>query len=116
MVTKRSQPERMRKPQLFEPMEAETPETDAPNQNEGPSWRACGAHIPAPTRDVTHSTLQRAAAFVGRKLQIENVQVGRRPKSLDQPDRAAVGLVGLEARLIQQVARDHTLHDLQHRR
>jgi len=116
MVTKRSQPERMRKPQLFEPMEAETPETDAPNQNEGPSWRACGAHVPAPTRDVTHSTLQRAAAFVGRKLQIENVQVGRRPKSLDQPDRAAVGLVGLEARLIQQVARDHTLHDLQHRR
>ena len=45
-----------------------------------------------------------------------NVEIGRRPKSLDQRDRAAVGLKGLEAGLIQQVARDHAVHDLQHRR
>ena len=45
-----------------------------------------------------------------------NVEIGRRPKSLDQRDRAAVGLVRLEAGLLEQVARDHTVHDLQHRR
>jgi len=42
--------------------------------------------------------------------------IGRRPKSLDQRDRAAVGLVRLEAGLLEQVARDHAVHDLQHRR
>ena len=45
-----------------------------------------------------------------------NIEIGRRPKSLDQRDRAAVGLKGLEASLIKQVARDHAVHDLQHRR
>jgi len=45
-----------------------------------------------------------------------NFEIGRRPKSLDQRDRAAAGLKGLEAGLIEQVARDHTVHDLQHRR
>jgi len=45
-----------------------------------------------------------------------NMGIGRRPKSLDQRDRAAVGLVRLEAGLLEQVARDHTVHDLQHRR
>ena len=35
---------------------------------------------------------------------------------LDQRDRAAVSLVGLETRLPEQVARDHAVHDLQHGR
>ena len=35
---------------------------------------------------------------------------------LDQRDRAAVGLIALETGLPEQVARDHTLHDLQHGR
>ena len=42
-----------------------------------------------------------------------NIEIGRRPKSLDQRDRAAVGSVSLAAGLIQQVARDHAVHDLQ---
>ena len=35
---------------------------------------------------------------------------------LDQRDRAAVGLIALETRLPEQVARDHAVHDLQHGR
>ena len=42
-------------------------------------------------------------------------QVGGRPKALDQRDRAAVGRVGFETRLPEQVARDHAVHHLQHR-
>ena len=45
-----------------------------------------------------------------------NVEVGRRPKALDERDGAAVGLVGPEAGLPQQVARDHAVHHLQHGR
>ena len=45
-----------------------------------------------------------------------NIEIGRRARSLDQRDRAAVSLKGLEAGLIQQVAHDHTVHHLQHRR
>jgi len=44
------------------------------------------------------------------------LRLARRPKSLDQRDRAAVGLKGLETGLLEQVARDHAVHDLQHRR
>jgi len=43
-------------------------------------------------------------------------QVGGRPKALDQRDCTAVGLVGLEPCLIEQVASEHAVHDLQHRR
>jgi hypothetical protein len=43
-----------------------------------------------------------------------DVQVGRRAKALDQRDRAAVGLVCLHARLLEQEPSDHALHDLQH--
>ena len=35
---------------------------------------------------------------------------------LDQRDRAAVGLVGLETGLPEQSARDHAVHHLQHER
>ena len=35
---------------------------------------------------------------------------------LDQRDRAAVGLVGLQTGLPEQVARDHAVHRLQHGR
>jgi hypothetical protein len=40
----------------------------------------------------------------------------RRAEGSDQRDRAAVGLVGLETCLPQQMARDHALHFLQHGR
>ena len=49
-----------------------------------------------------------------------NVEVGGRPlhpqARLDQRDRAAVGLLGLQIGLIEQEMRDGTVHDLQHRR
>lgn len=45
-----------------------------------------------------------------------NYQVGGRAKALNQSDRTAVSLVGLEPDLIEQVARDDTVHHLQHRR
>ena len=45
-----------------------------------------------------------------------NVEIGRRPKSLNQRDCAAVGLKGLETGLVEQVARDHPVHHLKHRR
>jgi hypothetical protein len=41
------------------------------------------------------------------------VEVGGGAKALDQRDGAAVGRVGLETGLPQQVARDHAVHDLQ---
>ena len=41
-------------------------------------------------------------------------QVGGRAKALYQRDGAAVGLVGLETGLTEQVARDHAVHHLQH--
>ncbi len=44
------------------------------------------------------------------------VAIGRRPKALDQRDGAAVGFLGLEPSLAEQMARDHALHRLQHRR
>jgi hypothetical protein len=43
-----------------------------------------------------------------------NVEIGRRAKALDQRDRAAVGLVGLQPGLIEQEARDGAVHHLQH--
>ena len=45
-----------------------------------------------------------------------DVEVGGRAKPLDQRDRAAVGLLGLESGLIEQEARDHAMRHLQHRR
>ena len=58
----------------------------------------------APVHAVQHQAVQ------------VDVQVGGRPEALDQRDGAAVGLVCLEASLPEQVARDHAVHDLQHRR
>jgi hypothetical protein len=45
-----------------------------------------------------------------------DVQVGGRAEALDQRDGAAVTFVGLEPGSLQQMAREHALHDLQHRR
>ena len=45
-----------------------------------------------------------------------DVQIGRRSKSLDQRDRAAVSLLGRHPGLIEQKARDGAVYDLQHRR
>ena len=45
-----------------------------------------------------------------------DVQVGGRAKALNQRDRTAVSLVGLEPGLTEQVARDHAVHHLQHNR
>ena len=45
-----------------------------------------------------------------------DVEVGCRAEALDQRDRAAVGLVRLQARLIEQEARDHAVQHLQHGR
>jgi hypothetical protein len=39
-----------------------------------------------------------------------------RPEALDRRDRAAVGLLGRQPGLIEQAARDHAVHELQHRR
>jgi hypothetical protein len=44
------------------------------------------------------------------------VEVGRRAKALDQRDRAAMAFVIVEPVSIQQMARNHALHHLQHRR
>ena len=56
--------------------------------------------VRAPVHAVQHQAMQ------------VNIEIGRRAKTLDQRDRAAVGLKGLEAGLIQQVARDHPVPDL----
>jgi hypothetical protein len=40
--------------------------------------------------------------------------VGRGPEALNQRDGAAVALVGAQACLLQQVAAENALHDLQH--
>ncbi len=45
-----------------------------------------------------------------------NVQVGGRAKALNQSDRTAISLVGLEPGLTEQLARDHAVHHLQHGR
>jgi hypothetical protein len=45
-----------------------------------------------------------------------NVQVGGRAKALNQSDRTAVSLVGLEPGLPEQVARADAVHHLQHKR
>jgi len=49
-----------------------------------------------------------------------DVQIGRRPRHwqarLDQPERAAVGLLGLQPGLIDQEVRDGAVHGLQHGR
>ena len=45
-----------------------------------------------------------------------DVEIGGRSKSLDQRDRAAVSLLGLQPGLIEQKARDGAVYDLQHRR
>jgi len=60
--------------------------------------------VRAPVHAVQHQAMQM------------NIEIGRRAKSLDQRDRAAVSLKGLEAGLLEQVARDHAVHDLQQRR
>jgi hypothetical protein len=58
----------------------------------------------APVHPVQHQAMQ------------VDVEVGRRPKTLDQRDGAAVGFVGLEPSLAEQMARDHAVHHLQHGR
>ena len=58
----------------------------------------------APVHAVQHQAMQM------------NVEVGRRAKTLDQRDRAAVGFVGLEPSLAEQVPRDHAVHHLQYPR
>ena len=63
--------------------------------------RAVGA---APVHPVQHQAVQ------------VDVEVGRRAEALDQRDGAAVAFVGLEPGSLQQMARDHALHHLQHRR
>ncbi len=45
-----------------------------------------------------------------------DVEVGRRAEALDQRDRAAVGVVCLQASLPEQETRDHAVHNLQHGR
>ena len=60
----------------------------------------CGA---APIHAVQHQAVQMG------------VEVGRRAEALNQRDGAAVGNVGLEPSLAEQVARDHAVHHLQHR-
>jgi hypothetical protein len=42
-----------------------------------------------------------------------NVQVGGRAKALNQSDRTAVSLLGLEPSLTEQVARDDAVHHVQ---
>jgi hypothetical protein len=54
----------------------------------------------APVHAVQHQAMQM------------NVEVGRRPKTLDQRDGAAVGFFGLEPSLAEQMARDHAVHHL----
>ena len=44
------------------------------------------------------------------------VEVGRRTEALDQRDGAAMAFVGLELGTGQQMAREHALHHMQHRR
>ena len=58
--------------------------------------------VGAPVHAVQHQAMQMS------------IEIGRRAKTLDQRDRAAVGLKGLEAGLIQHVARDHAVYHLQH--
>ena len=58
--------------------------------------------VGAPVRAVEHQAVQ------------VDVEVGGGTKSLDQRDRGAVGLVGLETGLPEQGARDHAVHHLQH--
>ena len=47
---------------------------------------------------------------------VYGLSLGRRPKTLDQRDGSAVGFVRLEPSLAEQMARDHAVHHLQHRR
>ena len=43
-----------------------------------------------------------------------NVDVGRTTEALNQRDRTAVGVAGVEVGLTEQVACDDTVHHLQH--
>jgi hypothetical protein len=43
------------------------------------------------------------------------VEVGGGPEALDQRDGATMAFVGAQPASVQQVARDHALHHLQHR-
>ena len=60
--------------------------------------------VGAPVHAVRHQAVQ------------VDVEVGSGTKALDQRDRAAVGLFGPQPGLIEQEARDHAMHHLQHRR
>lgn len=44
-----------------------------------------------------------------------DVQVGCRAKAVDQRDGAAMPFVGLELSAVQQMAREHELHQMRHR-
>ena len=63
-------------------------------------WRAISA---AQINPVQHEAVQ------------VNVEVGGGPEALDQRDGATVAFVGLELSAVQQLAREHALHHLQHR-
>jgi hypothetical protein len=67
----------------------------------GVGWRAINA---APIHLVQHEAVQ------------VKVEVGRRAEALDQRDGTAVAFVGLEPGSLEQMAREHALHHLQHRR
>jgi hypothetical protein len=58
----------------------------------------------APVHAVQHQAVQ------------VDVEVGGGAEALDQRDGAAVACVGLQPRAVQQMACDHALHHLQHRR
>ena len=64
--------------------------------------------VAAPAHAVQHHAVRVDVEVGGRALPSQ--------ARLDQRDRAAVGLVGLEAPLPEQVARDHAVHHLQHGR
>jgi hypothetical protein len=70
----------------------------------------------APFDELRHAIGTTAVHPVEQQAAKMYVQVGGRPKALGQRDGAAVAFVGLELGTVQQMARDHALHHLQHRR
>ena len=64
--------------------------------------------VGVPVRAVKHQAVQVDVGVRGRSRHSQ--------ARLDQRDRAAVGLLGLESGLIEQETGDGTVHDLQHLR
>ena len=68
-------------------------------------------------RQVMAAAISAAAVHTVQHQTMQvDVEVGRRAEALDQRDRAALTLAGAQPDIGQQMARDHTLHPLQHRR